>query len=163
MPSFYQLLTPLAVLGLTAMTSGCGAGEPETLKVMIEGTVSNQFTVKEGGSNNLINCAAGQPIELTLKNVSTVPKSAGGHNWVLLKKGVKVADFSKKVLPPAGKVENGFLPDAAKEDVYANTKMLGPDEEDTITFNAPSEPGLYYYLCTYSGHFGMMQGKLQVK
>ena len=54
------------------------------------------------------------------------------------------------------------IPEASKEDVLAATKLLGPDERDTITFTAP-KPGVYQYLCSFPGHFAMMRGTMTVK
>ena len=48
-------------------------------------------------------------------------------------------------------------------DVIAFTKLLGPDESDTITFTAPKESGAYEYVCTFPGHFAMMRGTMKVK
>ena len=39
---------------------------------------------------------------------------------------------------------------------------LGGGEETEITFTAP-EPGEYPFLCTFPGHFGIMNGKFIVK
>ena len=36
-------------------------------------------------------------------------------------------------------------------------------ESDTVTFDAPAEPGAYPYLCSFPGHFALMQGVLTVK
>ena len=40
-----------------------------------------------------------------------------------------------------------------KDQVLAATKLLGPKEEDTITFTVPSEPGEYVYLCSFPAHY----------
>jgi azurin len=43
------------------------------------------------------------------------------------------------------------------------TKLLGPGESDTITFNAPAA-GVYDYICTFPGHVILgMRGKMTVK
>ena len=37
--------------------------------------------------------------------------------------------------------------------VLANTKLLGPGESDTVTFNAPFIPGDYPFFCSFPGHY----------
>ena len=51
--------------------------------------------------------------------------------------------------------------DANKSLVIANTKLLGPGEEDTITFTL--EAGTYPFLCSFPGHFALMQGTITAK
>jgi plastocyanin len=42
--------------------------------------------------------------------------------------------------------------------------MAGPGETVQVTFTAPSKPGKYPYLCTFSGHYQAgMKGVLIVK
>ncbi|MDE0837988.1 MAG: plastocyanin/azurin family copper-binding protein [Kiritimatiellae bacterium] len=40
--------------------------------------------------------------------------------------------------------------------------MLGPGEEDVVTFTAPAA-GTYNYLCTFPGHYAVMNGVMTVK
>src|SRR5437868_12385387 len=44
-----------------------------------------------------------------------------------------------------------YVPPSAKERL-AHTKLLGPNETDTVTFNAPFVPGEYLYVCSFPGH-----------
>ena len=55
------------------------------------------------------------------------------------------------------------LPDSLKGDVIASTKLLGPGEQEILTFTAPKDPGSYEYVCTFPGHFAMMRGVMKVK
>jgi azurin len=48
------------------------------------------------------------------------------------------------------------------EDVIAATKLLGPGENETLTFTAP-EPGDYQFVCSFPGHFAMMRGIMVVR
>jgi azurin len=84
-----------------------------------------------------------------------------GHNLVFLKKGISAIAFGQKALG-AGANANNALPDSVKDDTIAATKLLGPDEKETISFTAP-EPGNYEYVCTFPGHFAMMRGVMKVK
>jgi len=59
--------------------------------------------------------------------------------------------------------DNEYIPADAGDQIVANTIMLGPGEETTITFTAPSEPGDYPYLCSFPGHYATMQGVMTVE
>ncbi len=124
--------------------------------VVISGNDTMQFDVKA------FEVKAGEEVSLTLKNTGKLPKIAMGHNLVILKKGVTAIAFGQKALG-AGANANDPLPDSVKSDVIAYTKLLGPDESDTISFTAPSEAGNYEYVCTFPGHFAMMRGIMTVK
>ena len=125
-------------------------------KITITGNDLMQFDIKE------FSVTAGEKVELEFKNIGKMPKIAMGHNLVLLKKGVSALAFGQKVLCMGASATNA-LPEASMGDVLAATKLLGPDESDTITFTAPSEAGKYDYLCTFPGHFAMMRGTMTVK
>ena len=47
-------------------------------------------------------------------------------------------------------------------DVLFASKLGQPDAEDVLEFTAPSEPGDYPYICTYPGHWAIMNGIMKV-
>ena len=50
-----------------------------------------------------------------------------------------------------------------KDRIVAATKLLGPNERDTVTFTAPTTPGRYDFFCTFPGHYQVgMRGVLIV-
>jgi azurin len=125
------------------------------VEVVIEGNDTMKFnkeafTVKEG-----------QTVALTFKNVGNLPKAAMGHNIVILQAGTVVPNFAMACMPNA---QTTGLPneDELKEQVIAASKVLGPGEEDIITFTAPAA-GEYPYICTFPGHFGIMKGVMTVE
>ena len=63
----------------------------DTAEFAVEGNDLMQFSVTE------IAVQAGQKVTITLKNVGKMPKTAMGHNLVVLKKGVTAADFGMRV------------------------------------------------------------------
>ena len=75
-----------------------------------------------------------------------------GHNLVLLKKGITAISFGQKAWVPV-QMQSIALPDSLKGDVIASTKLLGPGEEEVLSFTAPKESGAYEYVCTFPGHF----------
>ncbi|MGV6946075.1 plastocyanin/azurin family copper-binding protein [Sphingobacterium kyonggiense] len=122
-------------------------------------TLSNQWTV-EGNDQmqfniNLIRVKAGEPVELTLKNVGSQSKESMGHNIVVLKPGVDKATFGAEA---AAASDNEYIPKSSLSSIVAHTKLLGPGEQDKITFTL--EKGVYTYLCSFPGHYGIMNGQI---
>ena len=93
----------------------------------------------------------GQKISLTLKNVGTTPKFSMGHNFILLDRTVNTGNVQMFLDKASTEAAHDYVPPDAKE-VLAHTKLLGPNETDTVTFNAPFVPGDYLYLCSFPGH-----------
>jgi azurin len=112
-------------------------------------------------SQTQLEAAAGQPLVVTLKNLGTMPKASMGHNWVLLTRGADANKIMENGMTAAG---NGYIPKDMENLVIARTELLGPGESDTVTFNAPSEPGDYEFICSFPGHYLLgMKGILTVK
>ena len=118
-------------------------------KLHLEGTDQMKF------DKELFRVKAGEEVELTLKNVGELPKESMGHNFVLLAPGVDVATFGAEAVAAA---DNDYIPKTSLSSVIAHTKLLGPGEEDKITFTL--EKGTYSFICSFPGHFGVMQGKI---
>ena len=53
-----------------------------------------------------------------------------------------------------------YVPES--EFVFAATEMVQPNKSSRITFNAPSEPGEYPYVCTFPQHWYRMYGVMVV-
>ena len=105
-----------------------------------------------------IRVKAGQKVKLTLKHSGKLDKKIMGHNFVLLTQGTDLVDFATAA---ATARDNEYIPEGTTA-VIANTKMLGGGEADTIEFDAPA-PGTYEFLCSFPGHYGLMQGKFIVE
>tara|TARA_B100000809_G_scaffold88156_1_gene86535 strand:+ start:187 stop:696 length:510 start_codon:yes stop_codon:yes gene_type:complete len=120
--------------------------------IEITGNDTMQFNKKK------IKVKAGQKIKLTLTHIGNLDINVMGHNFVLLKKNVDLADFAFKAMTAK---ENQYIPTNSK-DVIAHTKLIGNGETTTIEFDAP-EKGTYEFLCSFPGHYGMMKGKFIVE
>lgn len=116
--------------------------------VVVTGNDQMRFDLDE------IRVRAGEKVTLTFKNAGVLSKEAMGHNWVLLKPATDVAAFATEAM--ASKATE-FIPTGSKA-MVAHTKLLGPNESDTITFTV--EKGEYEYICSFPGHYGIMRGKL---
>ncbi|MDA9831228.1 azurin [Akkermansiaceae bacterium] len=124
-------------------------------EVVIEANDQMQFNKKA------FEIKAGETVKLTLKHVGKLPKIAMGHNVVILKKGTNLAGWASKAMTAAA---TDYIPadEASKKAVIAHTKVLGGGETDSITFSI-KDAGEYQYLCSFPGHFAIMQGKITVK
>lgn len=145
----------IIILFLSALLSFSPASNlhsGQATEIIVEANDRMQFDTKE------ITVKSGEEITLTLKHVGKLPVQAMGHNWVLLKEGVVVKDFAVAAMKAK---DNGYLPKDSDQ-IIASTKLLGGGESDTITFDAP-EKGTYTFICTFPGHYGIMQGTFIVE
>jgi azurin len=108
-----------------------------------------------------ITAKPGESIHVVLKNTGAMPKIAMAHNFVLLKAGTDVAEFTKAGFDAR---ETEFIPPAMKDAVLAKTALAGAGETVEVTFKAPAKPGVYTFVCSFPGHFALgMRGTLTVK
>ena len=61
---------------------------------------------------------------------------------------------------PEGK-RRQFVPDSPK--VLQVMGLVAPGQSMQLWFFAPDKPGTYPLVCTYPGHWRLMNGKLKVK
>ncbi|MEM6912016.1 MAG: plastocyanin/azurin family copper-binding protein [Verrucomicrobiota bacterium] len=134
------LASPLAVLSAD-------------VSVVIEGNDQMKF------NKQAFTVKSGQTVTLLLKNVGHLPKEMMGHNLVILKEGVDKMKFAAESVKAGMAAE--YVGESQKEQVIAYTRLLGPGESDTITFEAPA-PGKYEYICSFLGHAGIMNGVMTV-
>lgn len=105
-----------------------------------------------------IRVAAGEAIELKLDNVDVVP-----HNWVLIEPGKlsMVGDLVNRLIASPEAYSRHYVPDSP--DVLVYTDIVSAGASQSIYFEAPSRPGRYPYLCTFPGHWMVMNGVLVVQ
>jgi putative heme-binding domain-containing protein len=101
---------------------------------------------------------AGAPIRLTFNNPDVVP-----HNWVLIKPGQleRIGDLTNKLIADPEALARQYVP--ADPAVLCYSDIVAPHERFTIFFRAPSEKGRYPYLCTFPGHWMVMNGEMIVE
>ncbi|MFP6677234.1 MAG: plastocyanin/azurin family copper-binding protein, partial [Pirellulaceae bacterium] len=94
----------------------------------------------------------------SLANPDVVP-----HNWVLLKPGTlrRVGEQANRLISDPEAAIRQYVPQTS--DVLAFTDIVMPKDQFTIYFNAPTEPGRYPYLCTFPGHWLVMNGEMIVE
>ena len=131
---------------------------PETPPKVVEIIVDDSMKF----SVNDFEVTHGQKVNVVVKNIGTSPKASMGHNWVGLNRGVK---WEKWVEDASMAASDEYVPKPSRgKDVFAFTKLLGPNENDSITFTAPHVPGAYDYVCSFPGHATQgMKGVMTVK
>jgi putative heme-binding domain-containing protein len=109
-------------------------------------------------STRILKAKSGESVQLTFTNPDVVP-----HNWVLLKPGslATVGDLANKLIADPEAVLKQYVP--ASDDVIAYTDIVPPQQQFSIYFQAPKAKGRYPYLCTFPGHWMVMNGELVVE
>jgi putative heme-binding domain-containing protein len=100
----------------------------------------------------------GEAVEFTLSNPDVVP-----HNWALAKPGTlrRVGEIANRLISDPEAAIRHYIPNT--EDVLVYTDVVLPRGEFTIWFRAPEQQGRYPYLCTFPGHWLVMNGEMIVE
>jgi len=101
---------------------------------------------------------AGEALRLTFKNPDVVP-----HNWVLLRPGTlrQIGHLTNQLIADPEAVARHYVPKSP--DVLAYTDIVAGGQSATIYIHAPAAKGRYPYLCTFPGHWMVMNGELIVE
>jgi plastocyanin len=98
----------------------------------------------------------GETVEVVFSNKDQMP-----HNVVFCKKGTdikKVADAA--VALGADGLKLNYLP--KMNEILGATPLVNQGKSFTLKFKAPKQAGEYPYVCTFPGHYVMMNGIMQV-
>ncbi|QDT05036.1 Azurin precursor [Rubripirellula lacrimiformis] len=108
--------------------------------------VTRQFTVR-----------ANEPLALTLSNPDVVP-----HNWVLVEPGAmqQVGQLGNQMIADPYAFARQYIPQTNQ--IIAHTDIVSAGQDETIYFVAPNQPGRYPFLCTFPGHWMVMNGTMIV-
>jgi azurin len=82
------------------------------------------------------------------------------HNFVVVKPGMAnpVGEAALRLNLNGPKMQ--YVPNSPN--VLYHTNLLQPESAETIYFVAPTEPGDYQFVCTFPGHYTVMQGTFKV-
>jgi azurin len=110
-----------------------------------------KFDVKE------FTVIAGKPVELTFDNPDAMQ-----HNLVIIKPKSTdiVGNAADKMITQKDAAEKNYVPNLPQ--VIAFTPLVNPDQTYRLTFTAPTELGNYPYICTFPGHWRLMNGVMKV-
>ena len=100
---------------------------------------------------------AGKPVEIHFVNDDFMQ-----HNLLITTPGSleKVGQAADKMAMEADGAEKQYVPDMPE--VLNFTRLLNPEESATLRFIAPAEPGEYPFICTFPGHWRLMNGVMKV-
>lgn len=123
--------------------------KPDNANPLAYDAASKTFTVK-----------AGEKVKVTLENKATIPQP---HNLIIAKPGTlqKVGALANAMLTDPQAMAKNYVPESP--DILHHTKLVQPGQSESLEFEAPTEPGDYPYLCTFPGHWMLMQGVMKVE
>lgn len=158
-----RVLTVLGITALLLFTFACGGEKSESNKevaaksnvVVVEVTGNDlmQFNVKT------IEVLAGSKVKVNFSHIGKMESTVMGHNFIILKPGVDIVQFATAAMTAK---DTDYIPADKEGDIIAHTKLLGGGQSTSIEFDAPAV-GTYKFLCSFPGHYAMMQGDFIVK
>ena len=100
---------------------------------------------------------AGSKVILTFTNPDVLQ-----HNLVIVKPDQKdaVGALADAMLTDPEAMKKHYVPDT--DDIIASSELVNPGGNEKIEFTAPEEVGDYPYICTFPGHWRLMQGVMKV-
>ncbi len=114
------------------------------------------FTVKD------FFATPGQPVKLVFTN-----PDATDHNLVIVKPDslAEVGMAANEMAKDPRNAASDFVPPSKRHLILHASAMIGPTRATSIQvlrFTAPKKPGVYPYLCTFPGHWVVMNGVMIV-
>lgn len=106
-----------------------------------------EFTVK-----------AGQPVEIVFENPDAMQ-----HNMVIGKpKSLDIIGAAAdKMITAKDGADKNYVPSIAQ--IVAATPLVNPDQTFRLKFTAPGQKGNYPFVCTFPGHWRVMNGIMKVE
>ncbi len=100
---------------------------------------------------------AGKRVEFIFENTDIMP-----HNFVIVQPGSleEIGMLAESTATHPDALDRQYVPVSGK--VLLASNLLQPRAAQKLAFEAPSQPGVYPYVCTYPGHWRRMFGALYV-
>ena len=100
---------------------------------------------------------AGESIEILFEN-----RDGMQHNFLLIEEGRldEVGAAADLMATSPDGAELSYIPDSPSI-IYAST-LVDPGQTVRLRFRAPETPGVYPYVCTFPGHWRLMNGVMRV-
>ncbi|AQG78859.1 PVC-type heme-binding CxxCH protein [Spirosoma montaniterrae] len=100
---------------------------------------------------------AGKPVEIILENPDAMQ-----HNLVIGKpKSMDIIGAAAdKLITAKDGAERAYVPSIPQ--VIVATPLVNPDQTYRLKFTAPAQPGDYPFICTFPGHWRLMNGIMKV-
>ena len=161
-----KILRLVGLAASAALLAGCGPSSSTPAPAAV-GTAAAPREIDISANDTMkydvtsIQAQPGEYLTVVLTNTGTLPVTAMAHDWVLLKQGTDVAAFDAAA---AVAKDTNYIPPTMTDDIIARIDMLGPRKSGQVTFQAPTAPGDYNYICTFPAHYQAgMHGVLTVK
>lgn len=106
---------------------------------------------------DLLAVEAGKPVEIVFENTDIMP-----HNVVIAQPGslVEVGTQAEALATQPDALARHYVPQNDK--ILASSRLLAPRQSQRLRLTAPTQPGIYPFVCTYPGHWRRMYGALYV-
>jgi azurin len=105
----------------------------------------------------VVEVKAGKAYEIVFDNIDIQP-----HNVLICAIGSKeeVGALADKMITQPDALKKEYVPDSDK--VLHAMGLVQPGQKKSLKFTAPATAGDYDILCTFPGHWRLMQGTLKV-
>ena len=145
------MLRPL--IAIAALSLPALAWADEQCSVEIHGTDQMTFNL-----NSISVPASCKIFTVNLVHPGTLPKNVMGHNWVLTRQ----ADMQAVTEEGAKAGEAHDYIKEGDERVLAHTRLIGANEQDSVSFDTAllKTGGPYVFFCSYPFHSMMMKGSV---
>jgi putative heme-binding domain-containing protein len=115
-----------------------------------------KFTVER------IDAKPGQPVKIVFFN-----PDATDHNLLVIQPGAlaEVGMAANEMAKDPKNANSNFHPPGKDDLIVSASPMIGPTRKTQVhvmRFMAPKEPGIYPYVCTFPGHWVIMNGNMVV-
>lgn len=157
-PDTFKIQAALISAKLEAFSPGspksaAAAGKPTITKVIVIKVVKDVMRFDK----TLITVKAGTVVQIVFQNPDQMQ-----HNLVLIKPKTleKVGAAADKLAADPNGTKLNYVPRIPE--VLQATPLLNPGGKFTLTFTVPKTPGNYPFVCTFPGHWRIMQGVMKV-
>ncbi|WP_348073097.1 PVC-type heme-binding CxxCH protein [Dyadobacter sp.] len=152
-----------AVVSMKNMVPQISEKDRKDILALLEtmGTIEIKLTAIEAKmafDKKSMTIPAGRAITLVFENPDLMP-----HNVVIVKPGTaeKVGEAADAMASLKDGFEKNFVP--ATTDVLFATPLVNSGKSFRLEFKAPTQPGDYPFICSFPGHWRVMQGVLTVE
>ena len=123
------------------------------VRVIAIGTVPHRMIYDK----EIIVVEAGKPVEFRFSNTDSMP-----HNFAITVPGAlqEIGELAEATANTPDAQTRHYIPVSDK--ILLSSKLLQPGQDQALSFEAPTEVGVYPYVCTYPGHWRRMHGALYV-
>jgi putative heme-binding domain-containing protein len=148
----HPILADMAALNVRKVPNRWNDPIPRAREIRISAGKNLTFSVSS------FTVRAGEPIKITFSNPDVVP-----HNWALARPGTlaKVGDLANRIIAEPDAVTRHYIP--RTDDILVYADIVDPGRDFIVFFYAPTQKGRYPYLCTFPGHWMVMNGVMTVE